>query len=659
MPFQIATVRDPQSSEYLKSIAMKMASPAQALPMWRQAMALDPGNPTILGHTALALLDTGHSDEVMALITEVLPENPRHIHLCNLLGVALFNLGHGAEALKLFEHCLWLDQEYPPARESRENARRSLPRSRPAPKPVREAIQAAISKAKAAPRPTLAVCMIAKDESEFIAGAIDSVSGVADEIIVVDTGSTDDTVAICEAKGAQVGHYAWDGSFSTARNASIELAKSDWILILDCDERLAPESRSVLKSIIESGGPQNLIVCPRLRNFTREGTFMGEGFSGRLFRNIEGMRFSGRVHEEVGVSLQTSLDFRLDLILDHYGADPEVMKEKAKDSRNIDLLEARLAEKPDDLMTHFYLGSQHWVAGRITRAREAFSEVVRLFERDPGAYPPAVRHMPVPYSYVGLVRALTTEGRSAEAVEVADRALARWPDNVDLWYHSAYAQIGEGRLDFARRNLERAQRMQMTGYNLLSIHDPAIQEWRAQKLIADIDFEQDQQAKAYEGYNGVVDAMPGDGREEDVVVRARLLELAANLGHFDAVPAHVIRYLTVKPSEVEIAVQVASMLKQERGLQAAYDVLTGLFEAVEAVRESVPLCLAIGQIAEEAQEDMEALRWYEQVAQLGCTDSAFWAHLAKLFLRLQQPEAAMEALQLAKQYMGGEAQTPV
>ncbi|MFN3198000.1 MAG: glycosyltransferase [Bradymonadia bacterium] len=654
MPFKIATVRDPQSAEYLKSIAMRASAPERAQPLWKQALELEPGNATILGHASVNLLDLGRDKDVIELLTPVLTEHPRNIHLCNLLGVALFNRQHAAEALTLFEHCLWLDPEYTAAKESQKNARQMLGRSKSAPKHVHRVVQETVKAARRAQRPTLAVCMIAKDEAEFIAGAIESVQGVADEIIVVDTGSTDDTVAICEALGVKVGYYPWDGSFSTARNASLDMAESDWILCLDCDERLAPESRSVLKSILEAGGPQHLIVCPRLRNFTRDGTFMGEGFSGRLFRNVEGMRFTGRVHEEVGTALQTSLDFRLDLILDHYGADPEVMKEKAKDERNIELLEARLAERPDDLMTHFYLGSQHWVAGRVDRAREAFSQVVRLFERDPGAHPPAVRHMPVPYSYVGLVRSLTGEGRSAEAIEVADRALTRWPDNVDLWYHSAYGHIGEGQLEMARRNLQRSLAVKMDGYNLLAIHDPAIQQWRAKKLLGDIEFEEEKWAEAYALYNEIVETMPGDGREEDVVVRARLVELGCNLGHLNEAPGHVHRYIAVRPSEVDVAVQVAAMIKQAQGLQGAYDLLTGLYEAHEAVRESESLCLAIGQIAEEANEDMEALRWYERVAQAGCTDSSFWAHLAKLFLRLQQPQAAVEALQLAKQYMTAE-----
>ena len=75
-------------------------------------------------------------------------------------------------------------------------------------------------------------------------------------------------------------------------------------------------------------------------------------------------------------------DYRLDIEFDHYGADPEVMEEKAKDARNIELLEARLAQVPDDLITWFYLGSQHWVAGRYEAATEGFRRVTEYYSRD-------------------------------------------------------------------------------------------------------------------------------------------------------------------------------------------------------------------------------------------------------------------------------------
>ncbi len=654
MPIAPATVRDAQSAEYLKSLAMREKDAARALTLWSRARGLDPDNPSLVGHEALVLLDLGRRREVVELIAEVLPRRPRHVHLANLLGVALFELGHAAEARRLFEHCLALDAEYPPARQSAENARQAERRgqSKPAPRAVREAIDRALAEASRRPRPTLAVCMIVKNEAEFLAGALESVRGVADEVVVVDTGSTDDTVALARAAGARVEFFPWIGDFAAARNASIDHARADWVLCLDADERLAPASRSALRAVLEEADERHRIVCPKIRNYTRDGRFLNDGFSGRLFRNVPEMRFTGRVHEEVGVGLpDVALDYRLDLVLDHFGADPEVMREKAKDERNIALLEARLAEKPDDLLTYFYLGSQHWVAGRRREAATAFERVVELFERNPARYGMAIRHVPVPYSYVGLVRCLHDLGRPAEAVEAGHRGLSRWPDNPDLWFQTALASIAAGDLEAAKRALERAMAAEITGYALIGMHDAAIREWKAEKILADIEYEQADHAAAYARYARVVDRMPA-GLPDTIAVAARLVEMGCAEGDAAHVPAHTRRYLALRPGEHGVALQVAAWLEARVDLQAAYDLLTTLFEERPELRAVPDLARAVGRIAEQAGEPAEALRWYERVVEAGCDDPQFWAGLSRVLIALGQTQAAAEALQVARRYLG-------
>ena len=86
--------------------------------------------------------------------------------------------------------------------------------------------------------PTISVCLIVKNEEEFLPQCLESIKDVVDEIIVVDTGSTDRTVEIAKSFGAKVYHHAWENDFSKHRNQSIGYASSDWIFILDADEKV-------------------------------------------------------------------------------------------------------------------------------------------------------------------------------------------------------------------------------------------------------------------------------------------------------------------------------------------------------------------------------------------------------------------------------------
>ena len=187
-----------------------------------------------------------------------------------------------------------LDPEYPFVRRSMASAKEQMKEDRPVARAIRDAIAEVVAEAKRLPRPTLAMCMIAKDEEEFIEDAIRSVEGLADEVVVVDTGSSDDTVDIAKRAGARVEFFPWNGSFADARNVSLDYATSDWILVLDADERVHPSSRSAIRSILESEDDLR-VVCPKIKNYTRDKRFLNDGFSGRIFRPCLNVRASNRM----------------------------------------------------------------------------------------------------------------------------------------------------------------------------------------------------------------------------------------------------------------------------------------------------------------------------------------------------------------------------
>jgi len=188
--------------------------------------------------------------------------------------------------------------------------------------------------------PTLSLCMIVKNEEKFLPQCLESVQGVVDEIIIVDTGSTDRTVEIAENYHAQVYHHPWEGNFSKARNISLGYATSDWILVLDADEELEREDIPIIKSVINSN-QYDVIFCGVLST-----SYNGDSknYSHRIFRrgkaHYEGIVHNQLIHE--GTWLHTNIRIY------HYGYNLSKEEMQAKYRRTESLLKKQLEEDPSD-----------------------------------------------------------------------------------------------------------------------------------------------------------------------------------------------------------------------------------------------------------------------------------------------------------------------
>ena len=152
--------------------------------------------------------------------------------------------------------------------------------------------------------PTLTLAMIVKDEEEHLANCLRSVHGVANEIIVVDTGSTDDTVTIAIDAGARVLFFEWSDDFSAARNVSLRYASGDWILWLDADEELTPESVEPLKALLRD----QTVAAAHLRIDNLMSGRIVPFLTPRLWRNHPTIRFKQPIHEQVYWAIERTLD---------------------------------------------------------------------------------------------------------------------------------------------------------------------------------------------------------------------------------------------------------------------------------------------------------------------------------------------------------------
>ncbi len=225
----------------------------------------------------------------------------------------------------------------------------------------------------------LTVCMIVKNEEETLGRALESVKPVAEQLIVIDTGSTDGTIEIARKHGAEVHSYEWNDHFADARNFSLQFARGDWVLVLDADEELMAGTRKDLLTDMTCANTLGLRI-PLLNKQTADS---GASFVPRLFRNAPGICFIGRVHEQAFSSvLAQGRRWGMGLSLGkatimHHGYSPEIKQSKDKVKRNLRLLEMALEEFPDEpalLMNHgldLYNDSQVEKAiGQLGRAAE-------------------------------------------------------------------------------------------------------------------------------------------------------------------------------------------------------------------------------------------------------------------------------------------------
>jgi hypothetical protein len=236
--------------------------------------------------------------------------------------------------------------------------------------------------------------MIVRNEQELLPACLASVQGVVDEIIVVDTGSTDATRALARAAGAVVVDRAWDDDFSAPRNQALRHATGDWVLQLDADERLAPGSAAGLRQAMAR--PDLDLGLLRLHDARRLDAPDDEVVSGRerigavslvprLMRRTPDLEYQGIVHESVEPwaarrGLRVAL-VEADLV--HLGAVPDRRATLGKRHRNITLLERRCRLEPGCITPFGFLAVEYWEAGRVEEARATAEKGWRLLAGQP------------------------------------------------------------------------------------------------------------------------------------------------------------------------------------------------------------------------------------------------------------------------------------
>lgn len=308
---------------------------------------------------------------------------------------------------------------------------------------------------------SISLCMIVKNEEKYLPACLDSLKPVVDEMIVVDTGSTDRTVDIATALGAKVLAFTWNGNFSDARNCSLAAAKGSWILVMDADEVLSERDYEVFRSIVTQSKRKEVAWSVMTRNYMVDsmqhdwtaniGEYpraeRGIGWcpspKTRMFPRDKRIRFEGHVHEFVEQSLK-----RLKIpihhapfVVHHYGhLDKNALEPKKQ--HYYELAKEKLRSRPDDTDAVAELAIQAGEVGRFDEALGLWDRVLVIRQNDKQAH-------------FNRSHVLNHLKRYPESIDAAKQALKIDPSMKESSFYYATGELYAGELSHAEAELLR------------------------------------------------------------------------------------------------------------------------------------------------------------------------------------------------------------
>lgn len=289
--------------------------------------------------------------------------------------------------------------------------------------------------------------MIVRDSSRTLGACLQSAKPWVDEIIIVDTGSVDDTINIARRYGARIAEFPWCDDFSAARNASVKQATGEWIFWMDSDDTIDPANGQKLRNLVRhSHPPANMgfilqVHCP---GSTTAGPYATATVVDhvKVFRNIPGIEFSGRIHEQVLPAIR-----RLggevtwtDIFVVHSGSDVTPEGRVRKQERDIRILQLELSETPDSTFTLFNVGMTLLDAGHPAEALNALCRSLQLASSGES-------HLRKLYAFI--VQAYTELERRETALWTCLQGLRVCPDDPELVFRRAVLEQSLGQLDQA------------------------------------------------------------------------------------------------------------------------------------------------------------------------------------------------------------------
>ncbi|ASS67226.2 MULTISPECIES: glycosyltransferase family 2 protein [unclassified Paenibacillus] len=280
----------------------------------------------------------------------------------------------------------------------------------------------------------LSLCMIVKNEQDVLERCLESVKSAVDEIIIIDTGSTDRTKAIALSYQARIYEYAWSNDFSAARNEGVKRAAGKWILVMDADEYFAAGDAEKLRQFLEMTEPSpHLIYSINVINFVGKSMEQASITSGeipRLFPNGYGIEYYRPIHEQLRSESGELLSSLAPVSLFHTGYLEEMVNSKAKLDRNAGIFK-ELKEKQG------FTAYDYYTLGNECAVGKDFQKAVYYYERAIKKQNKLINSSWFPHCVISLIHSYLVQNRMFDAWKLTEEKLSAWKDYPEYAFYKA------------------------------------------------------------------------------------------------------------------------------------------------------------------------------------------------------------------------------
>ncbi len=441
---------------------------------------------------------------------------------------------------------------------------------------------------------SLSVCLIVKNEEQLLPDCLKSIADITDQIVVVDTGSTDKTVEIARSFGAEIYNFTWVDDFAAARNESLKFAKGQWILCLDADERLDAGSQPILISLVNSKD-QSFFYDVCIRNLDQNGDPTNLTTAHRLFPNYKDIRFQGKVHEQISKSArrQGLSEKQSGLILHHLGYGLEEEKIRQKEKRNRKLLKQMLIQQPHNAYTHFTIAQHYDLAGNQQQAYEHYIKALRLKQFQPRLKAALLN---------SLANLCISMHRLKEAQDYCIQSMNEYPVQCGAYYNLYRLTITEDDKELVISALsELLKNIQLLDNGAEPLpSDVIVNRWQTKFTLGRLYHQVSDLDRAYQTLKPLMTETP-----DNLELLQRLFDISMRTNRLDEAEGYINRLIMIQ-GNVESLLQYRGILKiRQKDYSAAIHtyqrILTGNPENREAMMKLIGLYGKIGDMAKAQQ----------------------------------------------------------